>query len=135
MVGAMRWLDRHAAELAAAPVVAINLDGAGNPGRLALLARYGFGRRFAPALEAAARRAAARLGYPVRRVLMPPGMGIDAIPFAHRGVPCLTIASGALNRATLSIHTARDVADNLDPKTLERAAHLTAELAVDATRP
>jgi hypothetical protein len=135
MVGAMRWLDRHAAELAAAPVVAINLDGAGNPGRLALLARYGFGRRFAPALETAARRAAARLGYSVRRVLMPPGMGIDAIPFAHRGVPCLTIASGALNRATLSIHTTRDVADNLDPETLERAAHLTAELAVDATRP
>jgi Zn-dependent M28 family amino/carboxypeptidase len=50
-------------------------------------------------------------------------------------VPCLTIASGALNRATLSIHTTRDVADNLDPETLERAAHLTAELAVDATRP
>jgi hypothetical protein len=46
MIGAMRWLDAHRDELADRPWVwALNFDGAGNPGQLVLLARYGFGRR------------------------------------------------------------------------------------------
>jgi hypothetical protein len=134
MVGAMRWLDRHAAELAAAPAAAINLDGAGNPGRLALIERYGLGRPFAPALAAAARRSAAALGLPVRRVYLPPALGVDAIPFVHRGVPCLTLTSGSLNRATLAVHSAGDVADHLDPGTLHRAARLGAAVALEVTR-
>ena len=134
MVGAMRWLDRHADELAAAPVDALNLDGAGNPGRLALIVRYGFGRAFAPALALAARRTAAALGIPVRRVFLPPALGLDSIPFVHRGVPCLTLASGALDRATLAIHSAGDTAANLSPSALHQAARLAAALSLAVTR-
>ncbi len=133
MVGAMRWLDAHLGELAR-PVLALNLDGAGIPGRLALLERFGFGRRFSPELSRLARTVARRLGIAVRGVLLPPAMGVDAIPFAHRGVPCLTLASGSLGRAVLAVHSAGDVAGNLDRAALERAARLTAEMAVEICR-
>lgn len=131
MVGAMRWLDRHRGELEGRPVWAINFDGAGNPGRVALLERFGFGRRFSPTLSAAARRCAAERGIRVRGVLMPPGMGIDAIPFAHRGIDCLTFSSGSLGKATIAIHSAGDVAENLDPETLHEVTRLAANLALE----
>lgn len=129
MVGAMRWLDRHGQELAAARALAINFDGVGNRGRQVVLERYGLGRRFSPLLSQLAREAARRTGIRLRGILMPPGMGIDSIPFAHRGVDCLTFSSGSLNRATLAIHSAGDVADNLDAATLEEGARLAAETA------
>lgn len=129
MVGAMRWLDRHREELSGRPLWAINFDGAGNPGRVALLERFGFGRAFSPVLSTTARRCAAELGIRVRGVLMPPGMGIDAIPFAHRGVDCLTLSSGSLGKATIAIHSAGDVAENLDHATLFEVTRLAAALA------
>ena len=46
MVGAMRWLDRHREGLAGRPVWAINIDGAGIPGKITLLERYSFGTMF-----------------------------------------------------------------------------------------
>ena len=130
MVGAMRWLDRHRDELRGRPVWSINFDGAGNPGVIALLERFGFGRAFSPELSAAARRCAAELGLRVRGVYLPPGMGLDSIPFAHRGFPCLTISSGSLGRATLAVHSAGDRAELLDRDTLKRAASLGAALAL-----
>ena len=134
MVGAMRWLDLHAGDLSQAPVFCLNFDGAGAPGRLVLMERYGFGRLFSKTLSAAARRAARRLGIRLRGVLTPPGLGIDAIPFAHRGVPCLTISSGSLGRATLSVHSADDRAEHLDAHTLETAMRLAAETAAELVR-
>jgi len=130
MVGAMRWLDQHAGDLGGRTVYCLNFDGAGAPGRLVLLERYGVGRLFSATLSAAARRAADRLGVRVLGVLQPPGLGIDAIPFAHRGIPCLTLASGSLGRATMSVHSAGDVAANLDPTALAAVFHL-ATLTVD----
>lgn len=130
MVGAMRWLDHHAGDLTGRPVHCLNFDGAGAPGRLVLLERYGVGRLFSATMSAAARRAAARLGVRILGVLQPPGLGIDAIPFAHRGIPCLTLASGSLGRATMSVHSAADDAANLDPTALAKVFQL-ATYAVD----
>ncbi len=131
MVGAMRWLDNHAEHLVGRPVYCLNFDGAGSPGRLVLLERFGFGRMFSPEMSRAARRAAARLGLHIRGILTPPAMGIDAIPFVHRGVPCLTIASGAVGRATLAVHSAGDRAELLDAATLECAARLGFETLLE----
>ncbi len=131
MVGAMRWLDAHLTELRELPVYGLNLDGAGIPGRVTLLERYGFGRAFSPALSRAARRVAAALEIPVLGVLLPPAMGVDAIPFAHRGVDCLTLASGSLGRAVLAVHSAGDRAENLDADALDRVARLSAGLALE----
>ncbi len=130
MVGAMRWLDAHADELRRQPVYALNFDGAGSPGQLALLSRYGLGRRFAPRLAPLARRTAAKLGLAVRSVLMPPAMGIDSIPFAHRGLECLTLSSGSLGRATRAIHSAGDVAEHLDRDTTGQVLELAVAVAV-----
>jgi acetylornithine deacetylase/succinyl-diaminopimelate desuccinylase-like protein len=124
MVGAMRWLDHHLDGLGGRPVYCVNLDGAGAPGRAVLIERYGLGRPFSRRMSEAARRAAAWLDIPVRGILMFPGLGIDAIPFAHRGVPCLTLASGSIGRAVLAVHSRRDVAGNLDPAALQRVAAL-----------
>jgi hypothetical protein len=127
MVGAMRWLDAHAEEYAGRTTYCLNFDGAGAPGKLVLLERYGFGRLFSLAMSVAARRAAARLGYPFRGILLPPAMGVDAIPFVHRGIPCMTISSGSLGKATASVHSAHDRAEHLDAATLEAAARLGLE--------
>ncbi|MCP3978143.1 MAG: Zn-dependent exopeptidase M28 [bacterium] len=131
MVGAMRWLDEHRANFRDRPVYAINFDAAGAPGLLVMLERYGFGKRFSPELSRGARAAARRLGLPLRGIWLPPGVGIDAIPFDHRGVPCLTFASGSPGPVIAAIHSAGDVADNLDPGNLARIARLAHELARD----
>jgi len=138
MVGAMRWLDANLQSIAS-PVFCLNLDGAGAPGRAVLIERFGFGRLFSAEMSAAARRAAKRLGIKPRGIVMLPGMGIDAIPFAHRGVPCLTLSSGSLGRATMSVHSANDHAEHLDPDTLAEITDLAVEtlkdLAGQATHP
>ncbi len=135
MVGAMRFLDRHLEELRPRPLLAINFDGAGLPGRPVLIERYGFGRPFSPTLSTAARRAAARLGLRVRGVLIPPALGVDAIPFAHRGVECLTFASGGLSKAVLAVHSKNDRPENLSRGALDRVARLAAEVVLDVTAP
>jgi Zn-dependent M28 family amino/carboxypeptidase len=120
MVGAMRFLDAHCDELLRCPTTCLNFDGAGSPGRTVLITRFGRGRRFAPGLEKTAVEIAHGLDLPIRRILMAPAVGIDAIPFANRGIECLSLSSGSLGRATYSVHSAGDSADNLDPATLER---------------
>jgi acetylornithine deacetylase/succinyl-diaminopimelate desuccinylase-like protein len=133
MVGAMRWLDEFA-DAVVRPVYCLNFDGAGAPGRAVLIERFGFGRLFSAEMSAAARRAAAKLGIKPRGIVMLPGMGIDSIPFAHREIPCLTLSSGSLGRATMSVHSANDVADNLDPGTLAEIADLAYETMMDLSR-
>ena len=130
MIGAMRWLDAHAESLVS-PAYCLNLDGAGAPGRAVLIERYGFGRLFSAEMSAAARRASDRLGINPRGIVMLPGMGIDSIPFAHRGLPCLTLSSGSLGRATMSVHSANDRAEHLDPDTLAEIADLAFETLMD----
>jgi Zn-dependent M28 family amino/carboxypeptidase len=56
-------------------------------------------------------------------------MGIDTIPFAHRGIDSTTFSSGSLGRATYAVHSAGDVAENLDPSTLARSARWVREVA------
>ncbi len=130
----MRWLDDHARDFADRPVYCLNFDGAGAPGRVVLIERFGFGRKFSAAMSDAARRAAARLGIKVRGILMLPGMGIDAIPFAHHGLPCLTLSSGSLDRATMAVHSANDHAGNLDPDTLAEVTRLAVETLKELTK-
>jgi acetylornithine deacetylase/succinyl-diaminopimelate desuccinylase-like protein len=134
MVGAMRWLDAHQDELGESPAYAINFDGAGARGRVVLLERYGFRRWFSKTLSRAAHRMASVLEIRVRSVTMPPAMGIDAIPFAHRGLECLTFSSGALGRAVMAIHSARDRPENLDREALGQVATLALGLAQDLAR-
>jgi hypothetical protein len=135
MVGAMRWLDTHAHEYDKNTCYCLNFDGAGAPGRIVLIERFGFGRLFSAAISTAARRAAGRLGLPLRGILMLPAMGIDAIPFARRNLPCLTLSSGSLDRATMSVHSARDVAENLDADTLAAVASLAAATLLELAEP
>lgn len=134
MVGAMRWLDAHLPELEGRPLYGFNFDGAGSPGRMVLLHRYGFGKAFAPRLTPVVRRAAADAGIRLRNVTMPPGMGIDSIPFAHRRVECLSISSGSLGRATFAIHSSGDRAEYLDLATMAEALELGVAAAAAAAR-
>ena len=129
MIGAMRFLDAHRAQLAGRPVRALNFDGAGAPGSLVLLESYGTGKHFAPEIADLAHRVARDAGQRLRNVWMPPAMGIDAIPFHHRGVPCLTFSSGSLGRATIAVHSSADVAEHLDTATLGRVAELARRVA------
>ncbi len=133
MVGAMRWLDAHRDELRGRPVHALNFDGAGSPGRAVIMEWFGFGQRFAPLPARAARAVARRMAIPLRRIWLPPAIGVDAIPFRHRGVECLTFSSGSLGRATVAVHSAGDVAENLDGPTLSRIAGLARSVALQLT--
>jgi hypothetical protein len=131
MVGAMRWLDAHLDEFDGRPLHALNFDGAGAPGRPVAMVRYGLGRSFSPLLARAARAAASRERLRVRSIWLPPAMGVDAIPFHHRGVGCLTFSSGSLGRATMAVHSAGDVADHLDRQTLVAVARLARAVVRD----
>jgi hypothetical protein len=130
MIGALRWLDAHAAAFAGRSVYCLNFDGVGAPGRVVLLDRYGALRPCAPTLTPLALAAAASLGVRPRRVVTPPALGTDAIPFVHRGVECLTFASGSLGRATMAVHSAGDVPGNLDREPLEQAARVARAVAL-----
>ncbi len=134
MIGAMRWLDRHREEIRGRPVFALNFDGAGAPGRPVILESYGIFHRFAPEIARVAVGASRRLGLRLRRIWLPPAVGVDAIPFHHRGVPCLTISSGSLGTATMSVHSRHDVAEHLDPEALARCARLGLEVAAELGR-
>ncbi len=131
MVGAMRWLNAYAEELGDRPVWVLNVDGAGIPGRLVLLERFGFGQRFSAELSRLARVVACRQGVAVRGVLLPPAMGVDAIPFAHRGLPSITLASGSLCHAAMAVHSAADVGGNLDRAALDEVARFAAGMALE----
>ena len=131
MIGAMRWLEANEGVFGDRPVFCLNFDGAGAPGRTVLIERFGFGRMFSQPMSAAARRAAITLRIPVRGILMLPGIGIDAIPFAHHGIQCLTLSSGSLGPATLSVHSANDHPEHLDAATLGRIAELAQQLLVE----
>lgn len=135
MIGAMRWLDAHADALRKRPLYALNFDGAGNPGAAVIIERYGLGHRFSRRLARVAAEEARRRTVPLRRIWLPPAVGIDAIPFHHRGLECLTFSSGSLNRATLAVHSAGDVAGNLDPDTLARVAELARRVCHELSAP
>ncbi len=131
MVGAMRWLDGNldAERAVCDDVIAINMDGAGIPGRAAAMRWFGFGRHFGPTIVRAAGEASTVLEIPMRFIWLPPAIGVDAIPFVHRGVECVTFTSGSLGRATLAVHSAGDVADNLSEQALEDVYRLVHETA------
>jgi Zn-dependent M28 family amino/carboxypeptidase len=61
-------------------------------------------------------------------------MGIDSIPFAHRGIPCLTLSSGSLGKATMSVHSSSDRAEHLDPDTLAEITDLAYETMMELSR-
>jgi len=131
MVGVMRWLSRNLATERAdgAEIVAINLDGAGSPGRAVAMQWFGFGQRFGPTIIRAAREASTALSIPMRRIWLPPAVGVDGIPFVHRGIECVTFSSGSLGRETMAVHSAKDVANNLCERSLENVYRLVHETA------
>lgn len=131
MMGVREFLSRHRAELSARPVQALNFDGAGNPGRAALIERHGPGPLAAPGLSKLAREISKRLDIPIRGVTMPPAIGIDSMPFEQARIPCVSWSSGSLGRATLAIHSAGDVAPNLDAETLGTVGALGSEMALE----
>ena len=131
MVGAMRWLEIHRDDFEGRPLYALNLDGAGAPGKTVFLERYGLARLFSRTLSRAARDSARRMGISYRGITLPPAMGVDAIPFAHHGVECLTFSSGSLDKATIAVHSSRDVVEHLDGDTLVRIASLVRSIALD----
>ncbi len=131
MVGSMRWLFHNLASERAGDteIVAINLDGAGSPGRAVAMQWFGFGQRFGPTIIRAAREASAALSIPMRRIWLPPAIGVDAIPFVHRGIECVTFSSGSLGRETMAVHSVKDVANNLCERSLENVYRLVHETA------
>ncbi len=132
MVGAMRWLagNLETERAAGGELVAINIDGAGSPGRPVAMRWFGFGNRFGPTIVRVAREASAALAIPMRLIWLPPAIGVDAIPFVHRGVECVTFSSGSLGRATMAVHSAGDVANNLSERALENVYRLVRETAL-----
>ncbi len=132
MVGAMRWLSRNleTERAAGAEIVAINIDGAGIPGRVVAMRWFGFGRRFGPTVIRAAREASAASSIPLRCIWLPPAIGVDAIQFVHRGIECVTFSSGKLGRETLAVHSSKDVAGHLSERSLDEVCGLVYETAV-----
>jgi hypothetical protein len=126
LCGAMRWIQRHEAELDRERTAIINLDSVGvGDGLLAIDVRGRCGGRDMAALvDEAARRAGGRF----RRLPFLPGVGVDSMPFGARGFATVSLLGRVLGEASRRIHGPRDTIDLLDEAALRHAAAVAGEL-------
>ncbi len=108
----------------------VNLDGVGSPGGLTLSSRHSFPPvRTGGRLETILLKIAGEMKIPVRKIYFPISPGLEHIPVAHKGYRSVTLTSSGFDPATLSIHTARDTPENIDPAVMSDCVSLLVKLA------
>ncbi len=109
--------------------IVINLDGIGSRGPLRVTDRYGIPPvKTGPLLSNLAVEIAGRFGIEARRNWLPAGASLDHVPFAGHGYQAITLGTSGWNLAYRAVHTARDVADNLDLSSLEQCYAVCQEI-------
>ncbi len=114
--GAIRFIQGKTADYNPHNTYFLNLDGVGATGGLVLSSRHSFPTvRTGGRLETILTKIAKDEGIALRKVYFPTSPGLEHMPIAHRGYRAVTLTSSDFSRATLSIHTRGDVAENVDP--------------------
>jgi len=114
---------------AAERTVIVNFDSVGAGGKVLITDRYGIPPiQTGKQLSALAVSICRELGVKHRRTWLPTGALMDHIPFSYHGYQSITISSGGLNKAVLSMHSKNDVIENIDTKALENCFRLGYEI-------
>jgi acetylornithine deacetylase/succinyl-diaminopimelate desuccinylase-like protein len=128
--GAFHFIRKYHEQLKKRETLFINFDGAGASGKIIVHDRYGIPPiRTSKTLSKIALLRARERQMDVARGYLPPGVGVDAIPIAYHGFDVISFSSRAFSRATFSIHSSRDVPENIDPDSLEQLATLALALS------
>jgi Zn-dependent M28 family amino/carboxypeptidase len=128
LCGALRWIQRHAAELDPSSTVFVNIDSVGVGNGLLFLDVRGHGPD-GRAMKDLVREAAARERVAARRVRFLPGVGVDSMPIGSRGFATVTILGKVLGSAARRIHTRRDTLEHLREDALQNAFSFARALA------
>ncbi|HIE52553.1 MAG TPA: M28 family peptidase [Armatimonadetes bacterium] len=125
LAGALRYIQRHAAEHDRWRTFFLNLDLVGDEGPLRIVSRYGLpplstGRRLTVALKEAAQE----MGVPVREVYLPLGAGTDQIPLAAWGFEAVTLQHWRWFGPVLAVHSPQDTADHVSPAALRETGEV-----------
>ena len=127
MAGARHLARERGAAWRDGTALVVNLEAIGAPGAFGVQGPRGAAQRALDAIRAA--------GAHGRRIGTLPAAMSDAWPIARAGLPVVTLTTGSFSRAVRAIHTPRDVAANLDPEMLARAADALERLVRGAMRP
>lgn len=129
LIGAIHFIKMFKGSLRNKEALFINFDGAGAPGKIIVHDRYGIPPvRTSNKLTELVLHRAREQQMDVSRGYLPPGVGVDAIPIAYHGFEVISFSSRMFSRATFSIHSSRDVPENIDLDSLKQLAKLTLSL-------
>ncbi len=126
--GAKRYAAAHATEMREFPTWAIFLDGIYDQRFLTVFEREIWpGGRMDPRLVELAVECARRLGYPIRRGILPLG-ATDASAFARQGIPSVSVTLWDTTRLVPHYHTRLDTEERIKPESLGVALGLVVEM-------
>lgn len=107
----------------------VNFDGTGAKGKILITDSYGIPAiQTGEKLSTLAADICKQLGFNCRRSWLPTGALMDHIPFSCHGYQSITISSGGWNKAVLSMHSKKDVVENIDEESLENCFKLGYEI-------
>lgn len=130
LIGAFHFIERYKEAFKKRETLFINYDGAGAPGKIVVLDRYGL-----PPLKTSTKLSKRVLSMARKEKIditsgyLPPGVGVDTIPIAYQGFDAITFSSQTLSRALFCIHSSRDVPENINLESLEQLANLSLALS------
>ncbi|MEW5806852.1 MAG: M28 family peptidase [Acidobacteriota bacterium] len=131
LIGSLHFIKKFGSRFDRRTTSFINFDGAGAPGRIILMDRYGIPPvKTGKTLSGRFMNIAGELGIDLHQGYLPPGAGVDTLPISYRGFEAITFSSGKLSRAILSIHTPGDTPDNVSIDSLEKLATLSIAFAM-----
>ncbi|MEZ5066264.1 MAG: M28 family peptidase [bacterium] len=132
LCGAMRWIQRHEAELDRTRTIVINVDSVGVGRSIVLVDARGriAGRGIGDVLAGPAREC----DLPVRWLRFLPGVGVDSMPFGARGFATVSVLGGVLGGASRRIHTPSDEVRWIRGPALASATRLANAIAREAAR-
>ncbi|MEJ5187318.1 MAG: M20/M25/M40 family metallo-hydrolase [Candidatus Geothermincolales bacterium] len=126
--GAKRYAAAHAPELKDMPTYAIFLDGIYDQAFLTVFEKEIWpGGKMDPRLVDLAVNCAGKLGYPIRRGVLPLG-ATDASAFALAGIPSVCITLWDTTRLVPHYHTRLDTIERIKPESLGVALDLVVEM-------
>lgn len=130
LAGAVRFAQELGAAYNNRKTYCISYDGAGAEGKLRLTTRYGMPPvRTSGELAELALSFCRSRGFECAETYLPVGAGLEQTPIYSRGFEVITVHSGKLAHPLLSVHSRRDVPENLDPVSMEKCGRLGEALA------
>lgn len=125
LAGAVRFLQKESVSYKDRETFCVSYDGAGASGKIRVTSRYGIPpKKTSRELAGLIGRFCSERNFACQETYLPVGAGLEQTPVSFRGYDVVTIHSGKLGKAVLSIHSALDRPENLDPRAMEECGKI-----------